>query len=552
VRSSGGSQAVGDFAADYAEAWLAGARKTRPPAPAGVRQRGLAAAAWVAGTALAFAVYLRLAQTRAVNSDGASQALQAWDMLHGNPLLRGWTVSDVSFYTTELPQYALVELVRGLRADVVTTCAAMTYTLVVLLAALVAMGTSTGRQRMLRVAVAGGIMLAPQLDSGTNVLLSSPDHFGTSAPLLLTWLFLDRGGRRWYVPVITSVLLAWAEVADSIVLVAGIIPLTLVCAVRAARRAMTRSGREAGYELTMAGGALAAAGAASAVLRAVTGAGGFTVRPLGHELAPLGEIFWHNLLVTGQCLLLLFGAYAGAPSTREVTVFLLLHLFGVTLAAAGVAAAAWQLRRGGDLASQVLLAAIAVNLGAFIVTQRATDVTSAREIAPVAPFAAALAARQLSPALARILGRPAGRLLIVIAIGYVAGLGLELTAPAAPPQNAQLTAWLESHDLGGSGLGGYWQASVVTLTSGGTVAIRPIADVGNKAGPHHGEIKHAWFVPRLSSAHFVVLDPGQPGYPGYADYPAVRATWGRPARVYHVGQYTIWYWPKNLLSTIRH
>ena len=25
-----------------------------------------------------------------------------------------------------------------------------------------------------------------------------------------------------------------------------------------------------------------------------------------------------------------------------------------------------------------------------------------------------------------------------------------------------------------------------------------------------------------------------------------------PARVYHVGPYTIWYWPKNLLSTIRH
>ena len=554
MRSSGGSQAAGDFAPDYAEAGVADAREARPRARAGARRRALVAGAWVTGTALAFVVYLRLAQTRAVNSDGASQALQAWDMLHGNPLLRGWTVLDVSFYTTELPQYALVELIRGLRADVVTTCAAMTYTLVVLLAALVAKGTATGRQGMLRVAVAAGIMLAPQLGSGTNVLLSSPDHIGTSAPLLLTWLVLDRGGRRWYVPVITSVLLAWAEVADSIVLIAGIIPLALVCAVRAARRALARSGREACYELAMAGGALAAAEAASAILRAITGAGGFTVEPLGTQLAPLGEIFRHNLPVTGQSLLLLFGAYAGGPSTREVTVFLLLHLAGVALAAAGVAAAAWRLRRGGDLASQVLLAAIAVNLGAFIVTQRALDVTSAREIAPAAPFAAALAARQLSPALGRILRRPAGRLLIVIGIGYVAGLGLELTAPAAPPQNAQLTAWLESHDLGGSGLGGYWQASVVTLTSGGTVAIRPIADNGNGngAGPYHGEIKDAWFDPRQSSAHFVVLNPGEPEYPGYADYPAVRATWGRPARVYHVGQYTIWYWPKNLLSTIRH
>jgi hypothetical protein len=48
-----------------------------------------------------------------------------------------------------------------------------------------------------------------------------------------------------------------------------------------------------------------------------------------------------------------------------------------------------------------------------------------------------------------------------------------------------------------------------------------------------------------------VLSPSEPEYPGYADYRAVRATWGAPARVYRVGQDTIWYWPqKNLLSSI--
>jgi hypothetical protein len=530
------------------------------------------AGAWLVGTGAAFAVYLRLAETRAVNSDGAAQALQAWDMLHGDPLLRGWTLSDVSFYTTELPQYALVELVSGLHAHVVDIAAAMTYTLAVLLAALVAKGNATGRQALLRVAVAAGIMLAPQLGEGTNVLLSSPDHIGTSVPLLLTWLVLDRGGRRWQVPVITSVLLAWAEVADSIVLVAGIIPLALVCAARAA---LARSGRAAGYELAMAGGALAAAEAARWVLRAITAAGGFTVRPLAAQIAPLSEIFRHNLPVAAQCLLVLFGAGTTGPPAARPTFSLLPHLAGVALAAAGTGLAAWRIRRGGDLASHVLLAAIAVNLGAFLVTKRAVDISSAREIAPVLPFAAVLAARELSPALAAAAPRPApamrgaaappasgpgraglprlaGCLLTVIGIGYVAGLGLELTVPAAPPQGAALTAWLASRRLAGAGLGGYWQASVVTLTSGGTVAIRPIADTGGGIGAHPSEVNDAWFDPRRSAARFVVLSPGEPGYPGYADYRAVSATWGAPARVYRVGQYTIWYWPKkNLLSTIR-
>jgi hypothetical protein len=526
-----------------------------------VRSYGVAGA-WLAGIVAAFVAYLRLAQTRAVNSDGASQALQAWDMLHGNPLLRGWTVSDVSFYTTELPQYALVELIRGLRADAVDIAAAMTYTLVVLLAALVATGAATGRQALLRVAIAVGILLAPQLGAGTNVLLSSPDHTGTSVPLLLTWLVLDRGGRRWHVPLITFLLLAWAEIADSIVLIAGIIPLVLVCAVRAARAALGRSGGSGGsggdvaYELSLAGGALAAAGAASWILRAIAGAGGFTVRPLGIQIAPLREIFWHNLRVTAECLLVLFGASTGGPSTREAAFFLVLHLAGVVFAAAGVAVAAWRIRgSGGDLASQVLLAAVAVNLGAFLVTERAVDVTSAREIAPVLPFAAALAARQLSPWLVSrgLVSRGLARgVLAVIGAGYVAGLGLELTAPAAPPQGAPLTAWLEGRHLGGAGLGGYWQASVVTLASGGTVAIRPVDDDDGEVGAHSGEVKDTWFDPGCSFARFVVLSPGEPGYPGYADDRAARATWGTPARVYHVGQDTIWYWPKNLLTTIRH
>ena len=46
-----------------------------------------------------------------------------------------------------------------------------------------------------------------------------------------------------------------------------------------------------------------------------------------------------------------------------------------------------------------------------------------------------------------------------------------------------------------------------------------------------------------------VFAPDEPEYPGFTDQRAVRATWGAPARVYHVGAYTIWYWAKNLLAS---
>jgi len=102
------------------------------------RRRRRARWAWAAGLAGAavvlFVAYLRLSGTYAATSDGADQALQGWDMLHGNWLLHGWTLGDVTYYTTEIPEYMLIELVRGLGADVVHIAGALTYTLLVLAA----------------------------------------------------------------------------------------------------------------------------------------------------------------------------------------------------------------------------------------------------------------------------------------------------------------------------------------------------------------------------------------------------------------------------------
>jgi hypothetical protein len=587
VNSSGGSGAAaadstdatdtGGRAAERADAGVAGVARDDGAGADGAGADGAASrrparrlfvgGAWTIAAIAAFAVYLRLASTRAVNSDGASQALQGWDMLHGNLLLHGWTTTDVSFYPTEVPQYALIELVSGLSQSVVHIAAAMTYTLVLLFVALVSRGTATGRAAVARVAIGVGIMLAPQLASGTNVLVSSPDHFGTSVPLLLILLIVDRVRRpRWWLPVVVSALLAWAELADSVVLLAGAVPLVAVCAFRVCafrpaegeRRFATRW-----YEVSLAGGAVLAVGVADAAHRVIVAAGGYTLRPLGTQLAPLSGILGHNLPIAAQCLLLLPGAeYLGLPAGAS-TFFVALHLVGVAACAAGIALAARQFRRwDADLVNQLLIAGIVVSFVAFVVTAHVYFVASAREIAPALPFAAVLAGRELGPYVsARRVRAPRLRRAGVAALGlvlagYLAGLGLELTAPTAPPQAAQLTAWLESHPIG-TGLSGYWEANVVTATSGGRVAVRPVLITDGRIVPSVSQIRDDWFNPARSRADFVVLFPGVPGvpgvpgYPGFTDRQAVLATFGKPSRTYHVGQYTILWWPRNLLPDIR-
>ena len=190
------------------------------PRPWYVRRRSwLAAAGFAVFAAALFAVYLPLSRTSPENSDQANILLAASDMLHGNLLLHGWYLTDVSFYTTEEPQYALLEIFFGVHANTAHIAAAMTYTLAVVFAVLVARGGFTSRAALIRLLITAGILLAPQLGVGVFALVLSVGHIGTAVPVLLIWLLLDRAPQRWWVPVLTALGLAWVLIADQLVLV---------------------------------------------------------------------------------------------------------------------------------------------------------------------------------------------------------------------------------------------------------------------------------------------------------------------------------------------
>lgn len=150
-------------------------------------------------------------------------------------------------------------------------------------------------------------------------------------------------------------------------------------------------------------------------------------------------------------------------------------------------------------------------------------------------------------------------MLAVVLCGYLAGMVFELRQPAVPPQNAELTSWLEAHNLR-SGLSGYWAANVVSLTSGDRVVVRSLNGDGNLVAPTTQLAKAEWFDPSRASADFVVLYPGYVGTEpftgftgviGFTETRQVLATFGKPARTYRFGQYTVLVWDKNLLTDLR-
>ena len=571
---------------------------TRPTRSAIRRWAG--AAVFLAVLTLLFALWLRLSRTYPENSDEASLLLMASDLAHGNWNLSGWTVSDVPFITTELPELAVLVRLLGLHLDTAHVAAALTYTVVAGSAMLLARGRGS-RHPVIQMAVVLAIMLCPQPGVGVFVLLFSVGHIGTAAPVLLTWLFLDRRWpaagsvpaprTAWWIPAVTGVLLTWALLADPLVLVIAVLPVlvTLTARVAGELRAVMRNGAglrpvrpllaRRWLEVSLAAAAVFAYLAAWCGRRLLRAAGGYTQPAVPYRLDPLAAWYPHARTVA-HGLLTMFGAFfrpgnavnrlgpgnvaAGVPLTGFTEALAVSRLACVAVAAAGAAVAARRFfRPDADLVSQLLLAGLVLNLVAYIPSSLAdASALNAREIAPVLPFAAVLAARTLGGRLAAPLtglgqGRRRDRVLAAglaaLSAWYCLGLLVVAREPAAPDPFARLEAYLEERHLS-SGIGGYWDASVITVGTGGAVTIRAVT--AGCLQPYAWESSHAWYDPAAASATFLLTADGTGYFGRWLVSPAAASGLarllppGQPAVASPGGGYQVRVYQGNVLAAL--
>jgi hypothetical protein len=530
--------------------------------------------ATVAGLAL-FLCFLRLSWTYPAGSDGADQALQAWDVLHGNLLLHGWTIADVTYYTTEIPQYMLIELIRGLGPDVEHIAAASTYTLLLLAAGLLARGRSTGREGLIRFAVAAGIMIAPQFGNATHLLLSQPDHLGTQLPLLLTFLLLDRAPRRWYVPVAVGAILTLVVIADQVAMLTSAVPLAIVCGARALLGVVRhrKSLASQWYELSLVAVAVLSYAAAKLAVRLIIHLHGFQVLPLATKRTPIADIGQH-IVLTVEGILNVFAAdflhlskysllgpsLGGLPMAAGIALAAV-HLVGVALAVWGFFRAFRYFFDPSDLVSPVLATAIVINVAAYVLSVVPVTLFDTREIVAVLPFGAVLAGRMVPGTLTRLPRRlkPA---LAWVSMGvlacYMAGLGYGTAHRPVADFDQAIVPWLEAHHLT-TGLGTYFEANLITMDSGGRVAVRTVSWQFTRDVPRRYESKADWYDPRQSYANFIVTNTadntqnpsGSPRRNSLIPLPAIAALHaGPPAHVYHYKTFTIMVWNHNLLDDL--
>jgi hypothetical protein len=355
------------------------------------------------------------------------------------------------------------------------------------------------------------------------------------------------GPRRWYLPAVIGLMLAWVVIADQMAVTAAVIPLLLVCGIRVYRGLVRhREPLAAGwFELSLCAASIGSVGAAIAALRLIRWLGGFAVLPVNTALASLSSMPAH-LWLTAEGVLGLYGADFFAMPLGAETVIAVAHLAGVALAAWAVCRGLRRFFRCDDLLVQVLAVAVLVSLAVYMFSIFPVTFYNTREIGVVLPFGAVLAGRLLAGSLSRARLLP---VLSAVLLCYGAALVYGATQPARPAHDQDLANWLSSHHLT-VGLAEYPWANDTTLDSRGQV--RLLAPSWHRPQPavRADEDKVSWFDPRLHDANFIVSTTAD-GPRSAIPYAEVVATFGRPRRTYHFHEFTIMVWDRNLLRDLR-
>jgi hypothetical protein len=141
---------------------------------------------------------------------------------------------------------------------------------------------------------------------------------------------------------------------------------------------------------------------------------------------------------------------------------------------------------------------------------------------------------------------------------YLAALGYGAAQSPVADSEQAIVPWLEAHHLT-TGLGTYNESNLITLDSGGRIAIRTVSWRFDRNVPRLFESKADWYDPRHNYANFIVTNtadttPNRDGSlrrSSMIPLPAIAALHaGPPAHVYHYKTFTIMVWDHNLLDDL--
>ena len=497
------------------------------------------------------------------NSDGATVVLEGQSISSGNLLLHGWSLSNDSFWSIDAMFYAIYVHIEGVKDEALHVVPAFIAALVIVLG----LWLVRDEDRSWRFYFAGGVVflvLALPNPDLSFFLLQGPWHVGTALYCLVAFAVLAED--RWNIGlVIAVVVLVAGFLGDLATVTLGMIPVTFAGLTEMVRMRSFRRGLPSAVVGPVAFGIAELSRSILNHLGAFTLSNGIThaassryMTNLGHSMTSMAGLLGVTRLVIGPSSVLSANAMTnGSGLSRLVR----LPLLGIV--AIGVAFSIYVFVRGmivgvhGDRRSArslridaLLLSGIAGSVATYVYLCPNNNADYARYLIAGLIFATVLSARTFARALRRmhlprsILPLTLVGMLLVTSIGIATGS--ELTKPRAHQPSAQLAVFLERHHLL-IGIGDYWSSSIVTVTSGDRVIVRPvITDLTRTIVRYERQSDAAWY--DRTKFQFLVYDVTHP-------WRAINATtaittFGRPKVAYVVGNYRVIVWPKPLTLSV--
>jgi hypothetical protein len=493
------------------------------------------------GLPLLAALLIRIAWTQQILSDGSNTILEGSDFAHGNVLLHGWILSDVSFYALEVPVAALSVLMLGVSAAAVHLTAGLVFTLVIACTLWCERG-SDARGTATRWVLVLAVLLVPLADStALHTLIFGVDHLGSSVFILLSALIVDRLRGRWYAPWLLMPVLTLGEVSDGFVTYVGVPAVVGVCFWRIL--ADRRLSWDHWDLLRLAAAAVVSVPLARHMREAMRHLGAYAMTAPDTVMSPRSEWPEHLRSAWYGLRVLLGFARPGAGIEGACTFALGWVLLGLIVL--GAIRTLWHWRTS-HTAQRISVLLVPGALAAYTLSEQSAKAGNAFDLAGAVPFCALLAANAFPDRWG--VGRRGLRKAAVGAIGAVTAFAVLFAAaqPSAGASSAGLAARLRELQLS-YGIGDYQLASSTTVQSGQQVTVRAVVGDGTGFEVYAWETRTPWYSAAKHDARFFVA-----GTSGSGTTPAevVRA-FGRPEAEYPVGHYVVLVYSYNLLTRIR-
>jgi hypothetical protein len=488
---------------------------------------------------------LHFAQYVVNNSDDASIILEGQAMLHGNILMHGWFLPPDSFITTEIPLYALGNLLFS-PPILLKIIPALLYTATVLCAAIIA-GKRLEKVIPRWLAIGSCLaLLALPVDPMFFDVFRSPMHFGTILLSLAAFIAYDHFAHeqtpRLSLALFTSIT-TLGILGDPMGVLLIPVPIGIVNVLTLLR---TRGHDRAARILL---GASFASLALGNILQHGLVASGTYISQTPTKLTTF-SLFQQHLkwMLWGICTFFHIDISPNMIINQNPLLFVInvsililfcsgfLYFLGKNLFP----------RTSRDGLHSILCWAIIGVCGAFLLTDFAHDDGGFRYLIPAFIYAGIL----IYPTLATILPQ---RFLIgsvlALVIGSMVSFGVMLshTVIQEPPQKP-LTAFLLEHHLT-NGLGSFWTAGITTVESDRHITIHQVNADSGSIRAYGWHANKEWFSNQeAGNVQFLVYRRNEDAN----FYQAAIHSFGTPDHIYEVGQFVVITWDHPIINSTYH